>query len=76
MSWPRPSESTSVKKKRTFSKFFGPLAVFAPRKFIGRDGVIRTEYGAFLLAWGVFLGILATGELYVVINEMDTNIEH
>ena len=54
---------SAEKKRRTFSKFFGPLAVFAPRKFIGSDGVIRTEYGAFLLAWGVFLGVLATGEL-------------
>ena len=53
------------KKRRTLSKFFGPLAVFAPRKFIGRDGVIRIEYGAFLLAWGVFLGVLATGELFL-----------
>ena len=49
------------KKKRFISEFFSPLAVFAPRKFIGRDGIVRTEYGAFLLAWGVFLGILATG---------------
>lgn len=52
------------RKKKWFAKFFGPLAVFAPRKFIGRDGVVRTEYGAFLLAWGVFLGILATGSLH------------
>ncbi len=48
-------------KKKGLRRFLGPLAVFAPRKFIGRDGVVRTEYGAFLLAWGVFLGILATG---------------
>ena len=55
--------STSGKKKRKIvGKFLSPLAVFAPRKFIRRDGVVQTEYGAFLLAWGVFLGILATGE--------------
>ena len=54
--------STNRKKKReTVSKFFSPLAVFAPRKFIRRDGVVQREYGAFLLAWGVYLGILATG---------------
>lgn len=53
------------KKRRTLRSFFGPLAVFAQRKFIGRDGVVRKEYGAFLLAWGVFLGILATGELFL-----------
>jgi MFS family permease len=50
------------KKRRIFTNLFSPLAVFAPQKFIGRDGVVQTEYGAFLLAWGVFLGILATGE--------------
>ena len=50
------------KKRSTVSRFFSPLTVFAPRKFIGRNGVIQTEYGAFLLAWGVFLGILATGK--------------
>ena len=57
------SISGKKKRRRSVSKFFGPLAVFAPRKFIGMDGVVRTEYGAFLLAWGVFLGILATGGL-------------
>ena len=57
--------SMGTKKKRgMFSGFFGPLIVFAPKKFIGTDGVVRTEYGAFLLAWGVFLGILATGKLF------------
>lgn len=56
-----PNSTKGKDGKRFFSKFFGPLTVFAPRKFIGRDGVVRTEYGAFLLAWGVFLGILATG---------------
>lgn len=50
------------RKKSTLAKLFSPLAVFAPGRFIGADGVVRTEYGAFLLAWGVFLGILATGE--------------
>jgi MFS family permease len=57
----RGSGNGSKSKKKGARRFLGPLAVFAPRKFIGRDGVVRTEYGAFLLAWGVFLGILATG---------------
>ena len=52
------------KKKGGFLKFIGPLAVFAPRKFIGSDGVIRTEIGCFLLACGVFLGILAGGMIF------------
>jgi MFS family permease len=57
----RESGKGRKSKKKGARRFLGPLAVFAPRKFIGRDGVVRTEYGAFLLAWGVFLGILATG---------------
>lgn len=55
------SESTLRKRNGIFGKLLGPLTVFAPRKFIGNDGIIRTEYGSCLLAIGVFLGILATG---------------
>lgn len=51
----------SDQRSTIFSRFFKPLTVFTPRKFIGNDGVIRTEYGACLLACGVYLGILATG---------------
>ena len=53
----------SKKKIGMLKKYFGPLLVFAPKKFIGKDGVIRTEYGALLLACGVFLAILAIGKL-------------
>lgn len=60
---PLPDQSSNEEKKtRLLTRYFGPLTVFAPKKFIGRDGLVRTEYGAFLLACGVFLGILATGE--------------
>ncbi|MCJ1443629.1 MAG: hypothetical protein MMC23_004128 [Stictis urceolatum] len=48
-------------KKSALGKFVGPMAVFAPRNFITRDGILQKEYGAFLLACGVFLAILATG---------------
>ncbi|MBV36521.1 MAG: hypothetical protein CMP47_13880 [Rickettsiales bacterium] len=61
-------------KKKGLRRFLGPLAVFAPRKFIGRDGVVRTEYGAFLLAWGVFLGILATGYLPTLLQLYATDV--
>lgn len=59
------AQGKGVKKKPGFLRqFFGPLTVFAPRKFILRDGNLTREYGALLLAWGVFLGILATGECF------------
>ncbi|KIW42867.1 hypothetical protein, variant 1 [Exophiala oligosperma] len=64
----RPSTKTGLKR------FFGPLGVFAPRKFIGLDGVVRTEYGAFLLACGVFLAILATGYLPTLLQLYATDV--
>ena len=57
-----PNSASGKKKTTALAQFFGPLFVFAPRKYIRKDGVIQTEYGAFLLAWGVFLGVLATGK--------------
>lgn len=61
----KADEAKSGKKaKRTgCGRVFGPLAVFLPKKFVGKDNIIRTEYGALLLACGVFLGINATGYL-------------
>ncbi|MCJ1310484.1 hypothetical protein MMC25_004148 [Agyrium rufum] len=60
-----PAGGLHGKKKRSgvMSSLFGPMTVFTPRKYIRKDGAINTEYGAFLLACGVFLGILATGYL-------------
>ncbi|OCL13548.1 MFS general substrate transporter [Glonium stellatum] len=66
--------ASGEKKRRAVSKFLDPLAVFAPRKFITKDGVVRTEYGAFLLAWGVFLGILATGYLSTLLQLYSTDV--
>lgn len=57
------TEGESKAKRSGFRRYFGPLAVFLPRKFVGKDNIIRTEYGALLLAGGVFLGINATGYL-------------
>ena len=68
-------EVTNPKKKTSaIGKFFAPLAVFAPRKFITNEGVVNTEYGAFLLAWGVFLGILATGYLPTLLQLYSTDV--
>ncbi|KIX93995.1 uncharacterized protein Z520_10332 [Fonsecaea multimorphosa CBS 102226] len=78
---PQPTEvdTDSIKAKKTkkisaVTKFFGPLMVFAPRKFVTREGMVRTEYGAFLLAWGVFLGILATGYLPTLLQLYSTDV--
>ncbi|KIW26506.1 uncharacterized protein PV07_09596 [Cladophialophora immunda] len=76
---PKEVDPDSIKAKKTkmtsaITKFFGPLMVFAPRKFVTRDGIVRTEYGAFLLAWGVFLGILATGYLPTLLQLYSTDV--
>ncbi|KAK5103736.1 hypothetical protein LTS08_003155 [Lithohypha guttulata] len=68
------SSSTGGKWRRLLTQFLSPLAVFAPRKYISRDGSIRNEYGAFLLAWGVFLGILATGYLPTLLQLYATDV--
>lgn len=56
------------------SKFTGPLSVFAPKDFILSDGTIQKQWGAFLLAWGVFLGILATGYLPTLLQLYATDV--
>ena len=70
-----PDSAPGKKKSTALAQFFGPLFVFAPRKYIRRDGVVQTEYGAFLLAWGVFLGILATGECFLLSARWKTYTE-
>ncbi|KEF56781.1 uncharacterized protein A1O9_06971 [Exophiala aquamarina CBS 119918] len=65
---------SSDQRSTLFTRFFKPLTVFTPRKFIGKDGVIRTEYGACLLACGVYLGILATGYLATLLQLFSTDV--
>ncbi|RVX72245.1 hypothetical protein B0A52_04449 [Exophiala mesophila] len=69
-----PQSGNEEKKTRLLTRYFGPLTVFMPKKFIGRDGLVRTEYGAFLLACGVFLGILATGYLVTLLQLYATDV--
>jgi MFS family permease len=62
------------KKWKSVRNFFAPLAVFIPKKFIMTDGGIQTEYGALLLACGVFLAILATGYLQTLLQLFATDM--
>jgi len=70
----RDSNRDTNNMRRKGRRFLGPLTVFAPRKFIGMDGIVRTEIGALLLAWGVFLGILATGYLPTLLQLYSTDV--
>lgn len=56
-----------------FAKFFGPLKIFTPQKWMLRGGQVRTEYGTVFLGIGVFLGILATGYIPVLLQMYATD---
>lgn len=63
---PASAASKTETKKSTglIRQFFSPLTVFSPRNFVTSEGHTRREYGALLLAVGVYLGILATGKAH------------
>ncbi|KAH7138518.1 major facilitator superfamily domain-containing protein [Dendryphion nanum] len=42
-------------------RFFGPLRIFAPQKWVLPDGRTSMQFGALTLGIGVFFAILATG---------------
>lgn len=56
------------------ARFFGPLRTFAPQKWTLPDGRTRLEYGALVLAIGVFLGVLATGYIPTLLQMYATDI--
>jgi MFS family permease len=53
-------------------RFFGPLRIFTPQKWVLADGHISTQFGALTLGIGVFLGILATGYIAVLLQQYAT----
>ncbi|KAH8723553.1 hypothetical protein GQ44DRAFT_620039 [Phaeosphaeriaceae sp. PMI808] len=55
------------------SRFFGPLRIFTPQKWVLRDGRTTTQFGALALGTGVFLGILATGYIVVLLQQYATS---
>ncbi|KAF2667416.1 MFS general substrate transporter [Microthyrium microscopicum] len=73
------SEEASARKSQPsagISRFFGPLKLLAPQKWILRDGRIQTEYGALILGIGVFAGVLATGYIPVLLQMFSTDVLH
>lgn len=61
-------------KPTGLSRLFGPLKTFAPQKWALSDGRIRYEYGALMLAVGVWLGVLATGYIPTLLQMYATDI--
>ncbi|KAL6705235.1 hypothetical protein ACN47E_007195 [Coniothyrium glycines] len=65
---PKDDQTAATQQGTGISRFFGPLRVFAPQKWTLPNGQVKTQYGAFMLGIGVFLGILATGYMAVLLQ--------
>jgi hypothetical protein len=52
----------------------GPFKMFKPQRWMLANGTTRLEYGAVLLAIGVFFGILATGYIPVLLQLYSTAV--
>jgi hypothetical protein len=72
--WIPPNKEVVAQSKNGISKFFGPLKMFTPQKWVLRSGKIQKEYGTLLLGIGVFLGVLATGYQSVLLQMYATNV--
>ncbi|KAF1917792.1 hypothetical protein BDU57DRAFT_555556 [Ampelomyces quisqualis] len=55
------------------SRFFGPLRIFMPQKWVLVDGRTKLQFGALALGIGVFLSILATGYIAVLLQQYATS---
>lgn len=71
---PKQEETEESTKARGMRRFFGPLKIFAPQKWILLDGRIQLEFGPILLAIGAYLGILATGYIPTMLQMFSTDI--
>jgi MFS family permease len=72
--WLPISKAVESQTSSGLLKFFGPLKVFVPQRWVLHNGQIRTEYGNILLGVGVFLGVLATGYIPVLLQMYATDI--
>lgn len=69
-----PLDKSVATQTSGITKFFGPLKVFTPQKWVLQGGRVKTEYGIILLGIGVFLGVLATGYIPVLLQMYATDI--
>jgi hypothetical protein len=65
---PPPKSSSGIKR------FFGPLKMFVPHKWVLSDGRVRREYGALVLGIGVSFGILATGYIPILLQLFSADV--
>jgi MFS family permease len=70
---PEAKDNTAGRQTLGIARFFGPLRIFTPQKWILPDGRKTTQFGALTLGMGVFLGILATGYIVVLLQQYATS---
>jgi hypothetical protein len=71
---PTPEVNQVAAKGQGFKRFFGPLKILAPQKWVLLNGRIQREFGPILLAIGAYLGILATGYIPTMLQMFSTDI--
>jgi hypothetical protein len=69
-----PLKEAASKSSNALARFFGPLKIFTPQKWVLSSGRVVTLYGIILLAAGVFLGVLATGYIPTLLQMYATDI--
>jgi hypothetical protein len=72
--WILKSEAAVKKTSKDFTRFFGPLKMFAPQKWVLVDGRTQNEWGTLLLGIGVFLGVLATSYVPILLQMYSTDV--
>ena len=69
-----PSKKSTSSKPSGPTKISGPLKTLMPSKWILPSGQLQTEYGAVILAAGVFLAVLATGYIPTMLQMYATDL--
>lgn len=70
---PDKDVAAANKKHGGLLRFFGPLHIFAPQKWVLPNGRTTVQVGALTLGTGVFLGILATGYIPTLLQMYSTD---
>jgi MFS family permease len=73
---PKPKDNSTSQQTTGLGRFFGPLRIFTPQKWILPDGRTTTHFGALTIGIGVFLSILATGYIVVLLQQYATSAFH
>jgi MFS family permease len=71
--WIPPTKAGAAKGTTSQPGVFGALKTLMPSDWMLLDGQVQREYGALILAAGVFLGVLATGYLPTLLQMFATD---